>query len=236
MAERRTLSVFFRNEITAFLSVSGLTHKELAALVGCQRSQLAAFLGGNAGLSQAKTLKLLQVLNSSRAELERKFGRKVTSHILELEESGRTVADRVQFDIGSWVAKESASDDPVNSTSITDTYPAKGGPIDGGLIDTLRAVQNLHRSAIAEIDKFIASAQRARPNAQGWKEPPRKIADDTASRTPGSRGDLFSYDMLRYLKSDREAIEKELKRRRDIEEARKARDNAKSELMRLEKR
>src|ERR1700746_1121247 len=91
--------------VQSFLSATGISQRKLAKLIKTDETHLANFLAGRTGLSAEKSLKLMQVLNSPRSELEAKFGRKaLNSRILELQEGGKPLSDRMQFDsIGGWV-------------------------------------------------------------------------------------------------------------------------------------
>src|ERR1700751_1594901 len=91
--------------VQSFLSATGISQRKLAKLIKTDETHLANFLAGRTGLSAEKSLKLMQILGSSRAQLERKFGGKAGgSQIVGLQERGRPM----KLDNGGgWVAGQS---------------------------------------------------------------------------------------------------------------------------------
>lgn len=181
-------------KVQAFIDATGLTHKRLARMIGCERSQLTSFLSTGKGLSAERSLRLMQILNSSRAQLEAKFGAKrVSSRILELQESGR----QLRFDGSGWVAKEgNGGADPNNSggdiTTVRSNGAAGGDSSGDTITDILREVDLLHKQAREAIAQWFANNDRAKPNAQGSTKPPQTANTNERSRSPGPKPDQFS--------------------------------------------
>jgi hypothetical protein len=184
-----TLSAHLSRRVAAFLSATGLTHKQLSRMIGCDRSQLTSYLSTGTGISAERALKLVQVLGSSRSELEIKFGRKaVSSQIVSLQERGKVM----KLDSsGSWVSGQSGQD-PNGSDDITGVTTARDlNNADDYLAQTiamLRDQQQILRQADAHIEAYIANAQKAHPNPNGSTGPAREIS---RPKTAGPRGDLL---------------------------------------------
>jgi transcriptional regulator with XRE-family HTH domain len=178
--------------VASFIEATGITHKQLARLVGCDRSQLTSYLSTGKGLSAERALRLMSVLNSSRSQLEGKFGGKaVSSRIMNLQERGRPM----KLDSsGSWVPGLSGQD-PNGSDDVTGVRTARDLPnstdYQQETIDFLRDQQNIHRSAIAEIQKYLDNVTKSMVN-QGSTEAPRRIDDNERSRTAGPKPPQFS--------------------------------------------
>jgi hypothetical protein len=212
--------------VASFIEATGITHKQLARLVGCDRSQLTSYLSTGKGLSAERALKLLNVLSSSRAQLEAKFGRKaVSSQIVSLQERGKVM----KLDSGGgWVAGQSGHD-PNGTDDITGVKTAGDLPnaddYQQETIDFLRDQQNIHRSAIAEIQKYLDNVTKGKIN-QGSTEPARKITDNTTSRTLGPRGDLLSdpaklKEQLEFVRRERKKSEEQLELQAELDRERK---------------
>jgi transcriptional regulator with XRE-family HTH domain len=116
-----TLSAQLSRRVAAFLTATGLTHKQLSRMIGCDRSQLTSYLSTGTGISAERALKLVQVLGSSRSQLEAKFGRKaVSSRIMELQESGK----KLEFSYGGSVAGTGPDPNDGDITSVN-KHPAR---------------------------------------------------------------------------------------------------------------
>jgi hypothetical protein len=139
---------------------------------------LISYLSTGKGLSAERALKLLNVLNCSRSQLEAKFGRKaVSSRIVSLQEKGRELGGELRFDGSSWVAREgdSAADPNNRGDTITDVSSVNGEPSDDEVNDVLRQVNNLHRKAIDILNDYAGKIQKARPNKSGNTESPKML-------------------------------------------------------------
>jgi transcriptional regulator with XRE-family HTH domain len=208
-----TLLAQLSHKVSAFLSATGLTHKQLARMIGCERSQLTSYLSTGTGISAERALRLMTVLNSSRAQLERKFGRKaISSQMVSLQERGKPM----KLDSSaSWVPGQSGVD-PSGSGDVTGVKTARDLPnaddYQQETIDFLKGQQNIYRSAIAEIDKYLAGIQRAKVNVTTSE--PRTVPSNTTSKTPGPRGDLF--DTPEKLKAQLEYVRGERKKTEEL--------------------
>jgi transcriptional regulator with XRE-family HTH domain len=151
-----------------FLRATEISQRTLAQLIGSSEPNFSSFLAGKSSLSAAKSLKLMQVLGSSKAQLESKLGDKMLNgRILALQEKGKPM----RFDGGGWTPREGDSGADPNSWGDDN---------------------NLHRQAIQIINDYASKTAKARPNPNGSTEPARHIDDNAKSRTPGPRGDRFS--------------------------------------------
>jgi len=223
------------HRVQAFIAATGISQRKLAKLIKTDESHLSAFLAGKTGLSAEKSLKLLQLLNASKAQLEMKLGRSVTAAtITHLQTNGRPMT----LDTGGgWVSGQ-AGDDPNNTSDITGTWKSNGKPSGDDIIDCLRQVQNIHRTAIQAIDDYIASTQKSKPNAGGVTAGPRKIGSNDTFRKSGPRGDMLgvtSKQLLEHLQRDRQKAEEELAIQKLILAERKKAMDARIELSELKK-
>src|SRR5260370_764786 len=92
-----------------FKERTGLTSRQIGTLVGITEQHVCDLLAGRKGLSVQSTMRLLQVMNANRKEIEMKLGKpQLTSQIIGLQEGG----EKMQLDSGSWTPKEGGSDDP----------------------------------------------------------------------------------------------------------------------------
>lgn len=237
-----TLLTQLSRHVQAFVQATGISQRKLAKLIKTDQSHLSSFLAGRTGLSAEKSLKLMQILNASRQQLEMKLGRSTTAQIEHFQANGEAM--RLDNGGGHWVAGDpGAGTDPNNSTDITNTITARNGDnaddYQAATIAFLRDQQNIHRSAIAEIQKYLNQIPKARPNPNGPTEPARKIDDNTASRTPGPRPDRFAKPdparLLAYLREDRARAASELALERQIARERGLRNKAQLELAELRK-
>jgi transcriptional regulator with XRE-family HTH domain len=219
-----TLTAQLSRKVAAFLNATGLTQKQLARYIGCDRSQLTSYLSTGRGLSAERSLRLMQVLNSSRSQLEAKFGRKaVSSRILELQERGKAMKlDRS----GSWVP---GGTDPNGTDDVTGVKTARDldNSVDyqAKITAFLKAQQSIYRQAIAHIDNYLANVQKSKVNKDGVTDAPRKANTNTVSSTPGPRGDLLSdpdklREHLAFVKREREKAEETVKLQRQLEKER----------------
>ena len=152
------------NRVQAFLAGTGLSQRRLAKLIKTDETHLSSFLAGRTGLSAEKSLRLMQVLNSTREQVERKFGR--TSKTAQIEHFQRE-GELMRLDnSGGWVA--GIGQDPNGGTDITSTPTARDLPnatdYQSQTIDFLRDQQKVHRSAIVAIEEVLAKLllQRAK--------------------------------------------------------------------------
>jgi hypothetical protein len=202
----------------------------LSKILGVDAGNFNAFLSGCKTLSQERTTKLLQILNLNRMQLEAKF-KPVAVQLGHFQQNG----ELVRLSNGGWVAIEGAGDDPNDTSDITGTWTANGKPSGDDVIDCLRQVQDLHRSAIAAIDDYLSKTQKGKVNRDGPTEGVRQVADN---RRAGSRGDLLSVSPkvhLEYLQKERRNTEAELALQREIIAERQLALNARMELAELKK-
>jgi transcriptional regulator with XRE-family HTH domain len=198
-----TLSAQLSRRVAAFLKATQLTHKDLARYIGCDRSTLTSYLSTGRGLSAERSLRLMQVLNSSRSQLEAKFGRKaVSSRILELQERGKAMKLDSSNGTDDVTGVKTARD-----LDNSDDYQAK-------ITAFLKAQQSIYRQAIAHIDNYLANVQKSKVNRDGNTEPARRITDNDRSSKPGPKGDLF--DTPEKLKAQLEFVRKERKKTEEL--------------------
>jgi transcriptional regulator with XRE-family HTH domain len=221
------------HRVQAFIAATGISQRKLAKLIKTDETHLSAFLAGKTGLSAEKSLKLLQLLNSSRSQLEMKLGRSATTAIIEHFQSSES---QMKLSYGGSVAREGGGGDPVGSVTNTPTARDRAN----AAIDLafLTGQRELYRSAIAAVDGTIDKITKAHPNLSST-EPARKIDDNTASRTPGPRPDRFTATpeaLLAYLREDRARAEAALAIEKQIARERGLRSNAQLAELRKEKR
>jgi transcriptional regulator with XRE-family HTH domain len=206
----------------AFLNANNLTQKELAGLLRVEKSSFNEFLYGQAGLNAETMLQLVRLMGLNKRDVALKFGEpdRTRAKLVHLQEKGRPL----QFadDSDGWVPGQSGHD-LNNASDITSTYPANGEPIDSDVIDCLRQVQNIHRSAIKAIDDYISNAQKARPNAGGSTEPARTYPTNDRSSKPGPKPDAFSKrEHLEWLQEERKKTEELIRLERDTKREQEA--------------
>ena len=175
----------------SFSAGTGVSLNRIAKLIGVDSSNFSAFVNQRAGLSATSVCRLLELLNSSKRQLEMKLASKPIQ-IRHFQEGG----EPMRLDSASaWVPGQSGVD-PNNSSDIVSTPTARDLPnardYEQQTVGFLRQQQELYRSAIAEIEKYLSNAQRATVNRSGSTEPARRINDNTVSRTSGPRSDRFN--------------------------------------------
>jgi transcriptional regulator with XRE-family HTH domain len=170
-----------------FSAGTGVSLNKIARMIGVEPGNFSAFVNGRIGLSAASTLKLLQLLNLTKRQVEEKLAVKAVK-IAHFQQEGKPM--RLSND--GWVA--GVGPDP-NDGDITSVKTARdldnADDYQQETIDFLKAQQNIHRSAIVEIQKYLDNAGKSKIN-QGSTEPPRRINDNTRSQTPGPKPDQFS--------------------------------------------
>lgn len=77
------------NRVQAFLAATGISQRKLAKLIKTDETHLSSFLAGRIGLSAEKSLRLMQILNSTKQQLELKLGRSAAVQIAHFQESGQ---------------------------------------------------------------------------------------------------------------------------------------------------
>jgi transcriptional regulator with XRE-family HTH domain len=197
MSDDPTLTNQLAARVKRFCQNSNLTYRQLSKFLKIDEGNFNGFLHGRNGLSAERTLRLLQLMNLSRRDLELRFSNpdRLTSRIMKLQEcrSGQPI---IRFDNDGWypgTEGSGAGSDPVGSADITGTNanPARTVP-DQDELEFLAGLAGIHQSIIDKINNWQLARQKARPNPSGATEAPRRIADNTTSRTPGPRADLFS--------------------------------------------
>ena len=172
--------------VQSFLSATGISQRRLAKLIKTDETHLANFLAGRTGLSAEKSLRLMQILNASRSELEAKLGKAATMQITHFQEKGKPM--RLTND--GWVSGESGQD-PNGTDDVNRRQTARD--LDNAdcleqTIAMLRDQQQILRQADAHIEAYITNAQKAHPNATGNTGPSKQIS---RPKTAGPRRDLL---------------------------------------------
>ena len=142
---------------------------------------------------------------------------------------------------GGWVAGQSGQD-PNGTDDVTGVKTARDLPnpddYQQETIDFLKAQQNIHRSAIAEIQKYLDNVAKGKVNKNGPSEAPRYTPDNAISSKPGPRGDKFSITSrqhLEYLQRQRQIAEQELATQKAILAERKKELAARMALAEVQK-
>jgi|GEM_PF-7018106 len=227
-----TLLQQLSRRIEAFINATGISQRKLAKLIKTDETHLANFLAGRTGLSAEKSLKLLQILNSTRSQLEAKFSRKpVDSRIIELQESGKPM--RLDS-IGGSVARQPGA--PPDDGDITRSK-SDGEPLDADIIDCLREVQNYHKTALKAIDDYLARAQQAKVNRGGSTESVHTYPTNNRSSKPGPKPNAFSkQEHLEWLKEQRRLTQELIQLERDTKREAELYWQERVELMKLKER
>jgi hypothetical protein len=182
-----------------FSAGTGVPLTKIASLVGVEPGNFSAFVNGRIGLSAASTVKLLQLLNLTKRQVEEKLTVKPVN-IAHFQSGGKRLAETVRFaappvkQFDSWVpGLANGGSDPNGSTDITSTNnnPARCVP-DAAELEFLAGLAGLHQQIIDKITSWQQAQQKARPNPNGTTEPARRINDNTRSQTPGPKPDQFS--------------------------------------------
>jgi plasmid maintenance system antidote protein VapI len=177
-----------------FSAGTGVSLNKIARMIGVETGNFSAFVNGRIGLSARSTVKLLQLLNLTKRQVEEKLAIKPVT-IAHFQHGGREVAETVRFAAPlakqfEWVPGLSGQD-PDGSDDVTGVKTARDlNNADDYLAQTiamLRDQQQILRQADAHIEAYIANAQKAHPNA-GSTGPARQIS---RPKTPGPRGDLL---------------------------------------------
>jgi transcriptional regulator with XRE-family HTH domain len=178
-----------------FSAGTGVSLNKIARMIGVEPGNFSAYMNERIGLSAKATVKLLQLLNLTKRQVEEKLAVKAVN-IAHLQKGGREVAETLRFAAPpakqfEWVPGLSGQD-PNGSTDITSTITARDElNADDYLAQTiamLRDQQQILRQADAHIEAWILNAQKAHPNPNGSTGPARQIS---RPKTPGPRGDLL---------------------------------------------
>jgi transcriptional regulator with XRE-family HTH domain len=225
-----------------FCSNLGLAQNKLARLLKVDDSQFSRFLNGQANLNAEKTLKLVRLMTLSKRDLELRFGspEKLTARLMHLQESGRELAKVVRFDNDDGWVPGLSGQDPNGTADITGVKTARDLPnaddYQQETIDFLKGQQNIYRSAIAEIDRYLAGIQRGKVNVTGTTSGPRTVPSNQTSRTPGPRAALLSVDPnehLAWLQKEKQLAEEELELQKKIKAEQVAAFNARVKLLKF---
>lgn len=235
-----TLLLQLSRRVENVLKATGVSQRKLARWLKTDEAHIANFLAGRTGLSAEKSLKLMQILNTTRSQLEAKFGSPVTSRILHLQSSD---SQAMTLDSnGGWVpGLAGAGSDPDGSTNIVSTNknPARQPP-DPDELEFLAGLAGLHQQIIDKING--RQAMKGKVNRDGATESGRKVNSNDKSSSPGSRGDMLSRlginpkEHLKWLETERIKAEQELAVYKQIEHERKLTLAARLELAKLSKR
>jgi hypothetical protein len=225
-----------------FSAGTGVSLNKIAKLIDVETGNFSAFVNGRIGLSAASTVKLLQLLNLTKRQVEEKLAIKPVT-LAHFQQGGKQVAEQVRFaappvkQFDSWVpGLANGGSDPNCSTDITSTNnnPARSVP-DAAELEFLAGLAGLHRQIIDRIDNWQAQ-QKAKPNKDGVTESPRKINSNADSSKPGPRASLFTdnTDQLRHrvelMRQEREKAEEQLRLQRELTEEKDRWFAAKSEV------
>lgn len=183
-----SLTMQLTARVKSFCAATGISQKQLARYLHIDQGHFSAFLSGNVNMSAERTLKLVQLMNQTKAQVGTKFSKsEKLIHLEHVQESGKPM----RLD---WVPGQSG-EDPNDSTDITGTVTARdldnADDYQAATIAFLKDQQNIHRSAIGEIQKYLDLAPKAQVNPTGSAEPIRQTDDNERSRTPGPRPDRF---------------------------------------------
>lgn len=175
----------------SFSTATDISLNQIAKLIGTDTSNFSAFINGRAGLSAVSVCRLMELLNSSKRQLDQRLNAKPVQ-IRHFQSEGAPM----QLDAGSaWVSGQSGVD-PNDSSDIVSTPTARDLPnardYEQQTIGFLRQQQELYRSAIQEIENYLTRAPKATVNRAGTTEPARRIDDNQRSRTAGPRPSRFS--------------------------------------------
>ena len=158
-----------------FKERTGLSSRQISKLTGIGEQHLCDFLGGRRGLSTRSTMRLLQTVNSSKAQLEQKFNTKVT-RIEHFQQNGEAA---MTLSYGGSVAGTGPDPNDGDITSVN-TNPARSVP-DAAELEFLAGLAGLHQQIIDKINNWQGQ-QKARPNPSGSTGSTRQI---TRPKTPG---------------------------------------------------
>jgi hypothetical protein len=168
-----------------FSAGTGISLNRMAAIVGVEKTNFSAFVNGRVGLSAKSTIKLLQLLNLTKREVEMKLAKRAV-HIEHFQESGQPM--RLSDD--GWVAQEDGGggDHGTTSTTGTNANPARSVP-DAEELEFLAGLAGLHQAIIDKIN--ARQVAKARVNT-GPTESVRRATDNADSSRPGPRQPKFS--------------------------------------------
>jgi transcriptional regulator with XRE-family HTH domain len=134
-----TLSQQLASRARRFCDNVGISQRRLAKWLKVEESHLSKFLSGKANLNSECTLALVRLMGMNRAQLEAKFSKPQRATITHFQEKGRPM----KLSNDGWVAREGSTDDPNNTSDISNTWKKGGEPSGDDIIDVLREVQNL---------------------------------------------------------------------------------------------
>ena len=144
-------TTLFRNQFP------NITQAQIAKHIGVQESNFSAALAGRVGLNADSVIRLHNLFNLSKRDVQAVFSKPVLSgQILKLQEKGKAL----KFDNSGWIAKEGSDADPVNSTDIANTPKAQRESVNN-LLAVLGALDNVTRKTV------IAAILEAYPNPNG---------------------------------------------------------------------
>ena len=149
----------------------------IAKYCNVEESNLSAAIAGKRGLSADSVIRLHTLFNLSKPDVLALFTKPaLSSHIMRLQERGKpmqlanSAVERLrstdQFDSSNsgWVSREGGTDDPVDTTDITETRKASRITIRNIFAD-IDSLDELTRASV------IDQIQRAYPNPSGTTAP-----------------------------------------------------------------
>jgi len=224
------ISIQLARRVQRFKETTGLTSRQVGKLTGISEQSLCDFLAGRKGLSANSMVHLLNLVNASKTQIEKKLAAHTApARLAHMQVQGMRLA---VDDGGGWVPAEGEDSDPNDSTDITNTWKVGGQPVDDDLLNVLRQIDAIHAQARSAISDFITKAQ-AKPNASGSTESPRLVRSNEQSKTAGPRPDAFS--LQKRLEFERQRAEEELALQKQIKAERKQALNARIQLSELKK-
>ena len=136
---------------------TNITQAAMAHAFGLAGSNYNSFLKGAKGLSAEATCKLLEILSLPANKVVAKFCKPATSRILKLQERGK----KVRLSNDGWVPRQGGTDDPVDSTSISNTRSAVNIASVADIVAAISRLDPFTQQAV--IDEVV----QAYPNRQG---------------------------------------------------------------------
>jgi transcriptional regulator with XRE-family HTH domain len=164
-----------------FSAGTGVSLQKIARLVGVEPSNFSNFVNGKVGLNAASTVKLLQLLNLTRRQVEEKLTAKAVT-ISHFQEHGRQVAEVIRFDNGDGWVPGRTSEPTSEGIEVKTASNLEDAPDE--LTRVLAQLNGLHQQAIQIIADY-ETRQKATPNPSGSTSPARQISRPKNARTAG---------------------------------------------------
>jgi hypothetical protein len=162
MADTSSLLQQLASRARYFHQSTGITQSQLASALKMADGNYSAFLAGKKGLGAEAVCQLLKFTNMSKQQAIAQFSRPVrSSRIMELQECGKAL----HFSNDGWTAREGGTDDPNNSTDITNTRKAATATSIADLVALLGALDGVTRKSVIDaIVKAYPNPNATTPN------------------------------------------------------------------------